>query len=830
MLSVCCFFWLCLLKAGTQLALAERVTELDDEADELDAQAHGATNDVQSVLKLDLQSHEQQFAVLRSSLGHHAVARFQAIAEMQSDASFFPILVAWAVSSIASVAGAVVSVAGAAVSTFAAKESVLAAQDSLQSAGNSLRSGVESFQSAGQASQSAGSSLWDGVRTWWIRVEGKADRAAAAAKRSATHAANSADIASNHAAAAAESASSAADSAAAAAASASSISWMPGLIAGAAIASLVALAVIVVKVVMKDPEDPMVKVEDRINQIIDGAFNRERRKRLAAKMKRYNRQLTLCTASWISQTTHSNGSKVVASMLQTTLGESCLRDMGFEHQEFHSKAIPDSDKLEKGASPPCLEQLQMHMSLERDAWMFSEGDSLDALFVPFSMMHTEILSVLVDHPPAGSYENWRKAAEQTAGEYAAFIYGKLRDAWVSQTCRSIRLREKKKGFWSKAHSYELIALVPEFQPHAGEDCWKKCGEQRGWCNWCGGKDAGACCKKGETETMSECKKIDIPEANHLFGLGKGKHICVHADCQQEGAKYTNNIRKCGDDIEPENVAKRSNPFAKILNLFKGDLAFETEDWIFCQGKCQECPACKTWTWYKETKKCNLQDGTGKRVLQKGAISGPRFCPGKGAAPADEDRQSMREAAEQEDKTAKPPTEEVPNFPTDEESPCNYSQPIDWEKFDEGIHPYVETCYPLVMKAISGDFNEFYSKFAKTFDNLAHAAGCNETKKEQAEYVDLWDQISLNNNFSEWKTCKWEERLQKLQKNKNTWIPEYEKSKDGSKITFLKQKLLPAFPGPEWLERRRALLPCIKKTQVRDGQDAEREFEEALHDS
>merc|ERR1719325_524725 len=40
------------------------------------------------------------------------------------------------------------------------------------------------------------------------------------------------------------------------------------------------------------------------------------------------------------------------------------------------------------ATPPCMENLEMLMSVERDEWMSTKEDSLSGLFMPFANLHT----------------------------------------------------------------------------------------------------------------------------------------------------------------------------------------------------------------------------------------------------------------------------------------------------------------------------------------------------------------------------------------------------------------------------------------------------------
>eukprot|EP00441_Pelagodinium_beii_P032493 CAMPEP_0197643604 /NCGR_PEP_ID=MMETSP1338-20131121/16865_1 /TAXON_ID=43686 ORGANISM="Pelagodinium beii, Strain RCC1491" /NCGR_SAMPLE_ID=MMETSP1338 /ASSEMBLY_ACC=CAM_ASM_000754 /LENGTH=889 /DNA_ID=CAMNT_0043216877 /DNA_START=1 /DNA_END=2670 /DNA_ORIENTATION=+ len=769
-----------LLFLGTLVVLAERVTDGDVADSEESLHGPMAAGSEGSLLGVDMQSHMVQLQQL------------QQILEGQK---FFPSLMA----AIHGLSGASASAASASVASGAATSAATASAASAAAAGGAAASAASASAAAGTAST-----------------------AAAASAAAASHAAASAAVATQVGGPAMFLSGMTGGVLSVSAVSALTTA---GAIAGPII-GLAALAVICIQAV-KDPEDPWTKMEEMVAEQIDGRFNKERKKRLGNRMKRYTREMTLCTASWISQVTPHSGSHVIASMLQASpLGSSFLEDLGFEYHEFHrqAQAMPAIRSTDKSASPPCLEQLQMHMSLERDEWMIDEGDSLDALFVPFSVLHTQILHFLTDYPPAGSFVDWEEARKQASAEYADFIFRKLHDAWVSQSCRSVRLREASGGMFSKAMVYELTALLPEFQPNAGQNCWDKCGKKTGWCNWCGGRDLGACCKKDDVNTRSECKTMDIPQVKQLLGMGKMKHVCVHADCQQEDTKYTKNIKKGEGDETPENITRHKNIFSKALDVVVGeDLAYETEDWLTCQNWCQARADCKTWTWYKKKRTCKLQDGTGIREVKEGAVSGPKKCPKNDAEPAADEKKELEEEAQQEDKPTqtKEEQQDMLSTPTQEQHPCNWSEPASWETFYNVMDPYVKHCYKHVMKAAGSNFNKFYARFAETFDQLAGAAGCDETKDEAEKDVDVWNQIS-EDAFGQWKDCGWDEQMKKNEeqkkKDKHTWVPEPSMPKDGSKVTFAKQKLLRDFPAPVWLARRKALRPCLDKAQITKAAD------------
>merc|ERR1719326_303956 len=157
--------------------------------------------------------------------------------------------------------------------------------------------------------------------------------------------------------------------------------------------------------------------------------------------------------------------------------------------------------------------------------------------MPFANMHTQIQGLLTSYPSMTHQAMKRDVtARQTAGEYAAFMLTNMMGAWKSQVCRTMRLRHSMK---SLSWKYSIVVLDPVWQPNAGQECWSKCGEKSGWCNFCGGKNRGACCKAGAAfksppEDPSECRQFDTPVS---YWREKAQHVCVHTDCQQSNTIY-----------------------------------------------------------------------------------------------------------------------------------------------------------------------------------------------------------------------------------------------------------------------------------------------------
>ena len=62
--------------------------------------------------------------------------------------------------------------------------------------------------------------------------------------------------------------------------------------------------------------------------------------------------------------------------------------------------------------------------------------------------------------------------------------------------------------------HKLSYIIPGVE-HSGEDCWSRCNQQPGKCDWCGTN--GWCCRKGEDWIGNGC--------DGTFG-GQSQHLCV----------------------------------------------------------------------------------------------------------------------------------------------------------------------------------------------------------------------------------------------------------------------------------------------------------------
>merc|ERR1719345_734599 len=130
--------------------------------------------------------------------------------------------------------------------------------------------------------------------------------------------------------------------------------------------------------------------------------------------------------------------------------------------------LPGYQLGHQGMTPPsCMQELEGHMSLERDEWFVTEEGNMGGLFMPFANMHTQMLSMLADHPYQDKME-WRTTLRATAAEYGAYMLKHTVAAWKAQVCRTMRLRQSMAGISS--WKYQWIVLKPVYQPNAAKQC------------------------------------------------------------------------------------------------------------------------------------------------------------------------------------------------------------------------------------------------------------------------------------------------------------------------------------------------------------------------
>ena len=115
----------------------------------------------------------------------------------------------------------------------------------------------------------------------------------------------------------------------------------------------------------------------------------------------------------------------------------------------------------------------------------------------------------------------------------------------------------------------------------GEDCWGRCHEKEGKCEWCG--PDGYCCKKGHDATPNE---PDVDCDDGAFG-GIKRHECVpkleksyHSHCHNNGLKYSMRPR---DDYFPYPQTKeirtrqdRKKAFDKLQNYLQKSKIYALE--------------------------------------------------------------------------------------------------------------------------------------------------------------------------------------------------------------------------------------------------------------
>merc|ERR1719203_2773356 len=245
-------------------------------------------------------------------------------------------------------------------------------------------------------------------------------------------------------------------------------------------------------------------------------------------------------------------------------------------------------------------------------------------------------------------------------------------AWKSQMCRVVRLRHTRSLLSFSSYNYKLVVLSPVWQPHAAESCFEQCGYKSGWCNYCGGRNVGACCKKGAAQMNppqdpSECRQFDIPTSYHR---GKHYHACMHTDCAQSNTYYRGGKR-----------------LTQLTNV---------SSWEECQEHCKlfvenstEKHGHVVFTMKPQSENylCKCRVG-GYRTHWEGAMSGPVECPEK----------KFKEATQTEE--AK---EETPHIPMKELDPCSESPGVkDVGELQAHHIEWLKTCYKNVTKVVTSE--------------------------------------------------------------------------------------------------------------------------------
>eukprot|EP00913_Durusdinium_trenchii_P007366 g6925.t1 len=233
-----------------------------------------------------------------------------------------------------------------------------------------------------------------------------------------------------------------------------SVSLVSSLVTAGALAGplLGASALVVACWPKEKEEDPFMRIESRVKQMIDGKMDEARQERLASRLKRYLREFARCTAVFADmaknpqdashseaighfkqemskKTGSASGSAVTAAATTGSLmqmGEDIVSNdrhtaasteswFSFACEFLENKAVEEGTAEPIFQSPPCMVHLERIMSLERDEWMTKKGSSLDSLFLPFATMHTQLLAFLKAFPPAQE-PRYDESQEQTSAE------------------------------------------------------------------------------------------------------------------------------------------------------------------------------------------------------------------------------------------------------------------------------------------------------------------------------------------------------------------------------------------------------------------------------
>lgn len=541
-----------------------------------------------------------------------------------------------------------------------------------------------------------------------------------------------------------------------------------------------------------EESDPWLKMESRVAQLVNDKFDEERRKRLTNRLKQYLKEFSRCANGWSKQAMPSN--KTLRSMLQVAIKNATGEDLEMDGDDLEGHSASNSPNE---GTPPCMAQLAGHMSLERDEWLTTNADSLSSLVMPFTNIHTQLLEMLADYSPADDLQAWDAQASQTSAEYANFILDAILKAWKAHVCRTVRLRYSLKRYTlglSNYWKYQLVVLTPVWQPHAAEECLEKCGGKSGWCNYCGGRNVGACCIQGGTDSdppqdPSECKQFEAPFSNII--PYSPYHACMHADCFQSNTRYyADSELPVGDKYDPR---------------------LESTDPTHCQESCQTVPGAASFTFDpSEDIPCICYGGnaTLARYYRKGSTSGPTVC------------QSSSSYASSQTEEAKG---EAPQVPMEQIFPCTKSPRVQTvEELETTFKQWTEECYLNASKATVAEFNPFYKRFATYVERLAIQAGCgnfavdttlNQTARPLAEWKDAeWTNVSNPDDFYEggsFSECDWK---REEEHNDGRWIHDAEKKQGITGLSRIdmdeQRKLNKRFPLPAWLQRLLNFKHCL----------------------
>jgi len=555
--------------------------------------------------------------------------------------------------------------------------------------------------------------------------------------------------------------------------------------------------------------------------MIDDRFKEERRKKLSARLKRYLSEFSSCAHEWAtlaSQQMKPKDDDAVAgdessSLLSTFQASSFLstfrdamHNASRKELTLGGSATALAPASEAKRVPRCKTELATVMSLERDEWMSNtKKESMTSLFMPFANMHTQLLAALTDY--SGWDANlWQTKQKKTAAEYASFILRDITDAWKKQVCRTVRLRHSLKAYSASKYRYSFVVLEPVWQPNAGQSCKDKCDDKTGWCNFCGGRGVGACCKRGGVEDgtdPSECKQFDVVKEG-------AKHpVCVHTDCAQSSSKYEKKWFTAGEKLAEIEVtgASACQSYCQTAHmddeLRKGIDKFEPQ--IDADPADQKEPA--TVFNFRMDGKCECLSGRFGlhgdliRKTRKDYISGPVYCPTGQTVHEDEEQDS-----------------ELPTVPMYETEVCEKSEAAYDVQDLEKQTDWIKQCSANATAHVVKEFNPFYQRFAKFTERLAWVSGCGDEKYDVgvAGYEEEdWNAI-VDFPFGTFSECNWRKEGKRKE---HEWVPDDLKKRGWlgqSRINMQEQaKMESPFPAPGWLVRLMKKYNCIDRTARSD---------------
>jgi len=393
--------------------------------------------------------------------------------------------------------------------------------------------------------------------------------------------------------------------------------------------------------------------------------------------------------------------------------------------------------------------------------------------MPFANMHTQLLGLLADHP-YGDDMQWGSALKATAAEYGVYMLDHLLSAWKAQVCRTMRLRHSVQSgiYWS----YSFVVLKAVEQPNAAKDCSAKCSGPSGWCNFCGGKDNGACCENGDDGV---CKRFDVPVA----WRGAKYKACVHTDCVQKNTGY----------------------YGTELKSFNEDVPRLPEE---CQQLCWSTTGAVAFSLNNGGKTCKcLSQKNLKRHQEVGAFSGPTEC--KKVAHAESILDQEKAFEKNLNETVRVPMEEVDHI-------CPQSPSVSNAAELEKNHPdWVQSCYKDATKVVTIEYNKFYERFAAFVDMLAWKAGCgtqHEVSWQKSAKRNGFEVVSRDFDGGNFGTCNWE---REATMDQTMWLFDEEQARGWlglNRINMDEQKTLTMnYPMPAWLHDLKNAHACLKNT-------------------